>query len=241
MFGHEKGAFTGALSSRLGRLAEAEGGTLFLDEIGDFSPAVQLKLLRVIQEREYQPVGSNKTFLADVRILAATHVNLEEQLKAGRFRQDLYYRINVFPVFLPPLRERVSDIPELANYFLETLGQRLGKKVRRISTKAVNALMGYTWPGNIRELANCIEHALLSATGDVVFAEHLPPTVQTPDLLSRESVGSLKMQVQLLEKELMNRSLRKNHGNLAAAARDLGITPRIFRYKWKQMGLTVPE
>ena len=161
LFGHEKGAFTGALFSRVGRIEEAEGGTLFLDEIGDFSPAIQVKLLRVLQEREYERVGSNRTLKANVRIIAATNRELETAVEAGLFRQDLYYRVNVFPIVLPPLRERKDDILLLADHFVAKYAQKLGKDVRRISTPAINMMAAYHWPGNVRELENCIEYAVL--------------------------------------------------------------------------------
>ncbi|MBN1942231.1 MAG: sigma 54-interacting transcriptional regulator, partial [Phycisphaerae bacterium] len=161
LFGHEKGAFTGAIQARVGRIEEAEGGTLFLDEIGDFSPATQVKLLRVLQEREFQRVGSNKNLKANVRILAATNRDLEKAVAGGHFRQDLYYRINVFPILLPPLRERKNDILLLADYFVERYAQRMGRDVRRITTPAINMMMAYHWPGNVRELENCIERAVL--------------------------------------------------------------------------------
>ena len=161
LFGHEKGAFTGASVRRAGRLEEAEGGTLFLDEIGDFSPAIQVKLLRVLQEREFERVGSNQTLKANVRIIAATNQDLEARSSEGQFRQDLYYRINVFPIMLPPLRERKDDILLLADHFVAKYAKKMGKDVRRISTPAINMMLAYHWPGNVRELENCIEYAVL--------------------------------------------------------------------------------
>jgi len=181
LFGHEKGAFTGALHTRIGRFEEAQGGTLFLDEIGDFSPTVQVKLLRVLQERTFERVGSNATQKGDVRILAATNRDLEQAVQAGTFRQDLYYRINVFPILLPPLRERRDDILPLANFFVDKYARRMGKQVRRISTPAINLMMAYHWPGNVRELENCIEHGVLLSQDGVISGHHLPPTLQMPD------------------------------------------------------------
>ena len=178
LFGHEKGAFTGALFTRDGRLEEAEGGTLFLDEIGDFSPAMQVKLLRVLQEREFERVGSNKTLKADVRIIAATNQDLEARLATGLFRQDLYYRINVFPILLPPLRERKDDILLLADHFVANYAKKMGKDVRRISTPAINMMFAYHWPGNVRELENCVEYAVLLSNDGVIHgaqpAAHAP-------------------------------------------------------------------
>ena len=191
LFGHEKGAFTGALDRRMGRIEEAEQGTLFLDEIGDFSPAVQVKLLRFLQERQYERVGSNRTTRADVRVIAATNKDLEEAVKQGTFRQDLYYRINVFPIFLPPLRDRRSDILLLADHFVARYAAKLGKEVRRISTPAINMMLAYHWPGNVRELENCIEYAMLLSNDGAIHGHHLPPTLQMPEASETTPVGSL--------------------------------------------------
>ena len=237
LFGHEKGAFTGALYKRIGRLEEAEGGTLFLDELGDFSPAIQIKLLRVIQEREYERVGSNKTIKADVRIVAATNRDLERAVREGKFRDDLYYRINVFPVVLPPLRERRSDILLLANYFIEKYTARIGHPIRRISTSAINMLTGYHWPGNVRELENCIEHAVLLCNEGVIYGRHLPPTLQTPTTAERQAEGSMSKQVDMLERDLIMDALKRHGGNVTAASRELGITSRMVRYKIEKLGV----
>lgn len=231
LFGHEKGAFTGALYKRTGRLEEAEGGTLFLDELGDFSAAVQVKLLRVIQEREYERVGSSKTIKADVRIVAATNRDLEKMVREGEFREDLYYRINVFPVVLPALRERRSDIISLANHFVLKYASQLNHPIRRISTSAINLLMSYHWPGNVRELENCIEHAVLLCRDGIIYGRHLPPTLQTPTIADREAIGGLKKQVAMLERDLIIDALKRHRGNVNAASRDLGITSRMVRYK----------
>ncbi|HKI31426.1 MAG TPA: sigma 54-interacting transcriptional regulator [Gemmataceae bacterium] len=231
LFGHEKGAFTGALQTRLGRFEEAEGGTLFLDEIGDFSPAVQVKLLRVLQEREFERVGSNATRRADVRILAATNRELEKAVEEGRFRQDLYYRINVFPILLPPLRERRDDILPLANFFVEKYARKLGKDVRRISTPAINMMMAYHWPGNVRELENCVEYSLVLSSDGVIAGHHLPPTLQMPGAGDRTASGSFKVLVESFERDLITDALKRTGGNVSAAARELGITPRMVRYK----------
>jgi Nif-specific regulatory protein len=235
LFGHEKGAFTGALYKRIGRLEEAEGGTLFLDELGDFSPAIQIKLLRVIQEREYERVGSNKTIKADVRIVAATNRDLERAVREGKFRDDLYYRINVFPVVLPPLRERRSDILLLANYFVEKYTARIGHPVRRISTSAINLLTSYHWPGNVRELENCIEHAVLLCNEGVIYGRHLPPTLQTSTMAERQAGGTMSKQVDMLERDLIMDALKRHDGNVTAASRELGITSRMVRYKIEKL------
>lgn len=237
LFGHEKGAFTGALYKRTGRLEEAEGGTLFLDELGDFSPAIQIKLLRVIQEREYERVGSNKTMKADVRIVAATNRDLERAVRDGKFRDDLYYRINVFPIVLPPLRDRRSDILLLANHFVEKYAERIGHPVRRISTSAINMLMSHHWPGNVRELENCIEHAVLLCTEGVIYGRHLPPTLQAPTMSERPAEGSMSKQVEMLERDLIIEALKRHGGNVTAASRELGITGRMVRYKIEKLGV----
>ena len=231
LFGHEKGAFTGAITARKGRIEEAEGGTLFLDEIGDFSPATQVRLLRVLQEREFERVGSNKTLKANVRILAATNRDLEQAVEDKTFRQDLYYRINVFPVFLPALKDRKDDILLLADYFVEKYARKMNKNVRRITTPAINMMFAYHWPGNVRELENCVERAVLLSTDGVIHGHHLPPTLQTSDASDTIGEGSLEARVNLFERDIIIDALKRNGGNMAAAARDLGTTGRIFRYK----------
>jgi len=231
LFGHEKGAFTGATTSRKGRLEEAHGGTLFLDEIGDFSPAIQVKLLRVIQEREFERIGSNKTVKVDVRIIAATNVDLEQSMKENKFRQDLYYRINVFPINLPQLKDRRDDILTLANFFVTKYAAKMSKEIKRISTSAINMLVAYHWPGNVRELENCIEYAVLLSYDSVINGRDLPPTLQMPGAKERRNTGSLKAQVEVLEKDLITESLKRCRGNVSAASRELGITGRMVRYK----------
>jgi Nif-specific regulatory protein len=235
LFGHEKGAFTGAIEPRIGRIEEADGGTLLLDEIGDFSPVIQVKLLRFLQEREFQRVGSNKTRSADVRVIAATNRELESAVEQGEFRQDLYYRINVVPIFLPPLRDRRDDILLLADFFVNRYAKKMGKPVRRISTPAINMMFAYHWPGNVRELENCIEHAVLVSTDGVIHGHHLPPTLQMPESPSSISAGSLPARVALLEKDMIVDSLKATRGNISAASRQLGITARILRYKLKKL------
>jgi Nif-specific regulatory protein len=237
LFGHEKGAFTGAVQARKGRIEEADGGTLFLDEIGDFSPMTQVKLLRVLQEREFERVGSNKTHQANVRIIAATNCNLEQAVEDGAFRQDLYYRINVFPVHLPALRDRKDDILLLADHFVEKHANRMGKDVRRITTPAINMMLAYHWPGNVRELENCIERAVLLSSDGVIHGHHLPPTLQTSDATDTVGEGTLKDRVALFESDLIIDALKRAGGNMAGAARELGTTPRIVRYKVQNLGI----
>ena len=240
LFGHEKGAFTGAYQRRTGRIEEAEGGTLFLDEIGEFSPVIQVKLLRVIQEREYESVGSNKTRKANVRIITATNRDLEAAVRAGTFRQDLYYRINVFPIYLPPLRNRKSDIILLANYFIEKYSRKMNKLVNRISTSAINMLLAYHWPGNVRELENCLEHAVLLSSDNVVHAHDLPPTLQMPDLKDRqEGTYNLKSRTAVFERDLIIDVLKEHNGNINAASKELGITGRMVRYKIQNLGIDI--
>jgi len=237
LFGDEKGAFTGAIQARKGRIEEADGGTLFLDEIGDFSPATQVKLLRVLQDRQFERVGSNETRKANVRIICATNRNLEKAVEAGEFRPDLYYRINVFPIFLPPLRERKDDILLLADHFVERYSNRMGKDVRRISTPAINMMVAYHWPGNVRELENCIERAVLLSSDGVIHGHHLPPTLQTSDFCDTVGAGTLSERVALFERDIIVDALKRTDGNASAAARDLGTTARILRYKMKRLGV----
>ncbi len=237
LFGHEKGAFTGAMQSRVGRIEEAEGGTLFLDEIGDFSPTTQVKLLRVLQEREFQRVGSNRTIKANVRIVAATNRNLEDAVAAETFRQDLYYRVNVFPIALPPLRDRRDDILLLADHFVEHYARKMNKDVRRISTPAINMMVIYHWPGNVRELENCIERAVLLSTDGVIHGHHLPPTLQTSDASDTIGEGTLQARVDLFERDIIVDAMKRSRGNITAAARDLGSTARIIRYKMDRLGI----
>lgn len=241
LFGHEKGAFTGAYEARRGRIEEAEGGTLFLDEIGEFSQSIQIKLLRVLQEREYQRVGSSKTSKANIRIVCATNRDLESAVKAGTFRQDLYYRINVFPIFLPPLRDRRDDILLLADFFVEKYAKRMDKDVRRITTPAINMMFAYHWPGNVRELENCIERAVVLSTDGVIHGHHLPPTLQTSDASDTVGTGSLEQRVDLFERDMIVDALKRCKGRIAAAARELATTERILRYRIKKLRLDIQQ
>jgi Nif-specific regulatory protein len=240
LFGHEKGAFTGALYQRKGRIEEAEGGTLFLDEIGDFSASIQIKLLRVLQEREYERVGSNQTQKADVRIVAATNVDLEDAVKKGNFRADLFYRINIFPIHIAPLRKRKSDILLLANFFVVKHGKKIGKDVKRISTPTINMLTAYHWPGNVRELENCIEYAILTTMNPTIKGQDLPPTLQFPDMEETEEAISLKDRIEVVERDCIVDALKRYHGNVTAASRELGITARMVRYKIQNLGIADP-
>jgi Nif-specific regulatory protein len=237
LFGHEKGSFTGAATRRIGRLEEAQGGTLFLDEIGELSSAMQAKLLRVLQEREYERVGGNETLSADVRIIAATNRDLEEAMRACTFRADLYYRINVFPIHLPSLRERVSDIPILANHFVQKYANLMTKPQPQLAEETVRLLERHAWPGNVRELENCIEYAILLCTGMLLLPEHLPLGLrpEATAAFNASDETTLKIRVRQMESTVLLDALKQNNGNVCAVAREIGITPRMVRYKLKSL------
>ncbi len=235
LFGHEKGAFTGATEQRLGRFERADGGTLFLDEIGTLNLTAQAKLLRVLQEKDFERIGGNRTFRVDVRIIAATNKDLERAIEEGTFREDLYYRLSVFPVFLPPLRERKTDIPLLSDFFVEKFNHKHKKDVRRISTAAIDMLIQYHWPGNVRELENCIERAVLLCTDRVIHSYHLPPTLQTGERSGTVPSLSFEESVKNFEKDLIIDALKNSRGNMAEAARLLKTTERIISYKIRKL------
>jgi len=238
LFGHERGAFTGANMRRRGRFEEANGGTIFLDEVGELSAAAQAKLLRVIQEKQFQPLGSNATVRVSVRVIAATNRDLENAAASGTFRPDLYYRLNVFPIYLPPLRDRGGDIMLLADYFVEKYARQLKKPVKRISTPAIDLLLAYHWPGNVRELENCIERAVLLSTGDTIDSVHLPPSLQMKAVpAQRKRHGKLETLVGSYERSLIVDALKDAKGNQSEAARLLGTTKRIIQYKLDKYGI----
>ena len=234
LFGHEKGAFTGAIKQKLGKFELANKGTIFLDEIGSIGLDVQGNLLRVLQEKEFERVGGQKTLKADVRVIAATNKNLEQAVEEGTFRGDLYYRLNVFPIYMPPLRERKDDILLLADYFLENYSKENNKEIKRFSTPAIDMLMAYHWPGNVRELENCIERAVLLCDGGVIHSYHLPPTLQTGQESGTLPELSLDDAVANLEREMIIDSLKNTRGNITLAAQILKTTVRIFAYKAKR-------
>src|SRR5687767_15225636 len=239
LFGYEKGAFTGANVRKKGRFEMAEGGTLFLDEIGDVNLATQVKLLRVLQEREFERLGGTETVKTNVRLIAATHKNLEDAIQDGAFRADLHYRLNVFTIFVPPLRERKTDIMLLAEHFLEKYSSEHGKVIKRISTPAIDMLMSYHWPGNVRELENALERAVLVCDSAVVHGHHLPPSLQTADASGTVTRVTLKDAVAAYERDLILDALKTARGNRAKAARLLDTTERILNYKVQGYGIDV--
>ena len=237
LFGHEKGAFTGAIKQKRGKFELANKGTIFLDEIGSIGLDVQANLLRVLQEKEFERVGGTQTIKVDVRIIAATSKNLEQAVEDDTFRGDLYYRLNVFPIYLPPLRERKTDVLLLADHFLELYARENSKDIRRFSTPAIDMLMQYHWPGNVRELENCIERAVLLCEGGVIRSYHLPPTLQTGEQSDTVPTRSLDEAVASLEREIIIDALKNTRGNMVMAAELLQTTVRIFTYKAKKYGV----
>ena len=246
LFGHVKGAFTGAVTDRKGRFELADGGTIFLDEIGEIPLSIQAKLLRVLQEREFERVGGINTIKVNVRIIAATHRDLPKMVESRLFREDLYYRLSVFPIFVPPLLKRKTDIILLADHFMAKYAEENGKKVHKFSNEAVDLLMRYPWPGNVRELENCIERAVLLSDGEVIRPGVLPSSIQAPSEPTAPELSvkpilvdgaSLSDMVESYEKVILEEALKLSHGNIAAAARQLLSTARIVGYKAKQYGL----
>jgi len=237
LFGHEKGAFTGAIRQKLGKFELAHKGTIFLDEIGSITPDVQVSLLRVLQEKELERVGGHKTIKIDVRVIAATNKNLEQAVEEDTFRGDLYYRLNVFPIYIPPLRERKTDILLLADHFLEKYAAENQKDIRRFSTPAIDMLMAYHWPGNVRELENCIERAVLLCEEGVIHAYHLPPTLQTGKESDTLPKFGLEESVSNLEREIIIDALKNTRGNMTLAAKMMKTTVRKINYKAKKLGI----
>ena len=239
LFGHEKGAFTGAIARREGRFQAAHRGTIFLDEVGEMSPAIQTKLLRVLQEREFEPVGSSRTAKVEVRVIAATNKDLGKEIKEGRFREDLFYRLNVIPIQLPPLRERKEDIPGLANHFLSLYREKNKKDIKEISPKALDLLIRYDWPGNIRELENCLERAVIVARGELIAPVDLPPSIQSlpPGKGDAEIPFPVGLSLQEAEKALILKTLEDAAGNRSRAAEILGINRRTLQMKLKEYGM----
>lgn len=240
LFGHEKGAFTDARERRIGRAEAANGGTLFLDEIGDLSIPVQIKLLRFLQERTFSRVGSNETLKSDVRFIAATSRNLEELMAKKLFREDLYYRLSVFPITVPKLADRGDDVILLAQHFLKKMRVKYEKDVRQFSVPALSALKAYDWPGNVRELENCVERAVLMTKDNTVHTYNLPQAIQKEEFAENPFGGasslSLDDQIRAFEKRLLEDALKRHDGNHSAAARELGISPRMMCYRLSRVG-----
>jgi len=239
LFGHEKGAFTGASRIRIGRFEEADGGTLFLDEIGELSSAVQVKILRFLQEREFQRVGGNRTIRSDVRIISATNRNLHGEVKDGTFREDLYYRLNVVTIAVPPLRERKEDLSPLIDHFFNRFAVENGKEIQGISSEAKDLLLRYDYPGNVRELENIIERAVVITRGPVITSRDLPFSRSSvhPNMSEVKTWRSLKESVEDLECKMIQRALKETANHQTKAANLLGIGERMLRYKLKKYGL----
>ena len=239
LFGHEKGAFTGAAGTRLGRFEEADGGTLFLDEIGELNNTVQVKLLRFLQEREFQRVGGNRTFRSDVRVISATNRDLEEGMEGGRFRKDLFYRLNVVGVTIPPLRERREDLAPLMDHFLKRFSSENSRNIKGVSSKARDMLMKYNYPGNVRELENILERAVVIARDDTIKIADLPfsAAVENRSGIRDWRGGTLKDAMAFLEQEMVQQAMAETGNHQTRAARILGISERMLRYKLKKYGL----
>ncbi|NUO80834.1 sigma-54-dependent Fis family transcriptional regulator, partial [candidate division KSB1 bacterium] len=237
LFGYEKGAFTGAIARKKGRVELADGGTIFLDEIGDISASVQTKLLRLLQEKEVSRLGSTESLKVDVRVITATNRDLEKAIIENHFREDLYYRLNVIPIFLPPLRERLEDIPALVDYFIKRYSAANNKNVVGMSEEALQLCMSYSWPGNVRELENAIENAIVLGEGEIILPEYLPFTLalrQHPTAAPGSFINagpSYREKMEAAEKMVLEDAIRKAGGNKSEAAKRLGISLRTMRYK----------
>jgi len=239
LFGHERGAFTGAVARRIGRFEEADGGTLFLDEIGELSPSVQVKLLRFLQEREFQRLGGNMTLRADVRIISATNRDLEARVREGAFREDLFYRLNVVAMTIPPLRDRKEDIPPLVEHFLDKYARENGRRMEGVSSEAQDLLVKYDYPGNVRELENIVERAVVIARDPVISMEDLPFSEESvaPAETDRRTEGLLRNAMEEMERKMIVEAMEKVGYHQTRAAEFLGISERMLRYKLKKYGL----
>jgi two-component system nitrogen regulation response regulator NtrX len=247
LFGHVKGSFTGALDDKVGKFEQADSGTLFLDEVGDMSLRTQAKVLRVIEEQRFAPIGSGKNLTVDVRVLAATNKNLDEEIQKGNFREDLFYRLNVIPFYVPPLREHTEDIPALANYFLSEFARAYGRRPKRLSESALEVLLRYRWPGNVRELRNLVERLVIMVTGEKIERRHLPPNLQhdharaIPTRASAAGFSSLHEARAAYERDYILRKLEENQGNVTRAAEVLGLERSHLYRKMKSLGIAVAE
>lgn len=237
LFGYNKGAFTGAIKQKEGKFEVAHNGTIFLDEIGSLILESQGKILRVLQEKELERLGGNRVIKVNVRLIAATNINLAEAVEKGSFREDLFYRLNVYPIYLPPLREREADLLMLADFFMEKYAKEYNKDIRRISTPAIDALTRYHWPGNVRELENCIERAVLLCDEYVIHSYHLPFTLQTAEDTGTQQSKSLDAMIERFEKDILIDALKSSRGNMRQAAKILETTERIFGYKIKKYNI----
>jgi two-component system response regulator HydG len=242
LFGHEKGAFTGAATRRQGRFQMAHQGSILLDEIGEMSPATQAKILRVLQEREFEPIGSTQTIKVDTRVISATNKNLEEEIKQGRFREDLFYRINVVTIEVPPLRERHEDIPLLADFFLKRFAEKNRRVLKGFTPRAMDLLMRYDWSGNVRELENVVERAVIMARGEMITPMEFPENLKELDQELKESRIDIAAGRSLkeVEKEMILRTLEETGGNRTHAADILGISRRTLQMKLKEYGVNAP-
>ncbi len=243
LFGYEKGAFTDAIDTKIGRFEAANGGTIFLDEVGELPPEMQVKLLRVLQEKEIIRVGGVHPIKVDVRVVTATNKNLEKELESGHIREDFYYRLNVFPIFLPSLKERKSDILLLAEHFLDKFSRENNKKISRLTSSAIDLLHSYNWPGNVRELENCIERAVILCNSDTIQPSHLPATLQRADIdiITNETHKSFKDMVESFEKKIITDTLNNVKGNVSKASDKLQTTPRILGYKINQYDIKIKD
>ena len=241
LFGHEKGSFTGAVGMRKGRFELADGGTIFLDEVGELSLPMQAKLLRVLQQKTFERVGGSKSVRVDLRIIAATNRNLPEMIEKGLFREDLFYRLNVFPITIPPLRDRSSDVILLADHFVTKSAEDMGKDVKRISTPALNMLMAYHWPGNVRELENVIERSVILSDDGVIHGYNLPPSLQTSTETGTTFGCGLEAKIQAVEYEMIVEALKTHNGNTTEAAKELGLTRRILGLRLEKHGINYKD
>jgi two-component system nitrogen regulation response regulator NtrX len=247
LFGHVKGSFTGAVDDKVGKFEQAHGGTLFLDEVGDMSLRTQSKVLRVIEEQRFTPVGSGKNLTVDVRVVAATNKNLGEEIQKGNFREDLFYRLNVIPFFVPPLREHSEDVPVLTNYFLEEFAKAYGRRPKQISASAMDALVRYRWPGNVRELKNLVERLVIMVPGEKIERRHLPLDLQHADSRwqkSRNGAGgasSLQEARSAYERDYILRKLDENQGNISRTAEVLGLDRSHLYRKMKSLGISTTD
>ena len=252
LFGHVKGSFTGAVEDKVGKFEQAHGGTLFLDEVGDMSLRTQSKVLRVIEEQRFTPLGSGNNLTVDVRVIAATNKNLEEEIQKGNFREDLFYRLNVIPFFVPPLRDHAEDIPALAEYFLAEFARAYGRKPKHITEPAMEALLHYRWPGNVRELKNLVERLVIMVAGDRIERRHLPPSLCQDHQPARAPSGaapraaaggfsSLQEARAAYERDYILRKLEENQGNVSRTAEVLGLERSHLYRKMKSLGIAARE